>query len=316
MKTNPQIKCFFEYISLRKRSENDLSDFTWAMCNTSNSFKSIFLNFFFPDVEFNSITLFEREKSELDSRPDFLIVNDGITYLIECKLYDCNHHFEQYTTTFKIPNTQLGYITNYNMLKEGFVVHTWEELLDVVISNLPDNEYEAQLWLGYAEYLKNVCSIVKITKKMERKGMYSLYAFNKILSKLTEREEAKFKLSFYSNKNIHNYFGVSGIYFKIEYLNAKINDTWAWIGVYFNREEPIICMGFESKEGWGKPVFDIMKNASVEKQFFKRPYQEDNSIWFELTEKKHFEFDNSDLENQVQILKGFMDEVITYPITI
>ncbi len=124
------VEYFFENLAYRKRNENDLSDVTWALCMASHSFQTLFLNFFFSSVEFSDITMFEREKSEGDSRPDFLIENSGLIYLIECKINDRNHHFEQYTSTFGIPNERLGYITNYKMFKDGFIVKTWEEFYD------------------------------------------------------------------------------------------------------------------------------------------------------------------------------------------
>lgn len=310
------IESFFDYIAYRKRSENDLSDITWALCNASHSFQTIFLKFFFPTVEFTNITQFEREKSEDDSRPDFLIVNNNLIYLIECKIYDRKHHFEQYTKIFDVLNDQLGYITNYQMRQEGFVVHTWEELFDEINKNFPNNEIEAELWRGYSIYLKNVCSIIKITKKMDLKGMHSLYSFNEIIKKLSNSKEAEYELSYYSNKNIVGGTGISGNYFEIKYINFQINTTWAWIGVYYESEDPTICIGFENKEGWGKPVYDLVSvqlNKINKGLYADKPYFEDGALWFELTSEKHEEFENCNLNGQIQILKEFMDEIIKVP---
>ncbi|MCX8080292.1 MAG: hypothetical protein N3F09_03540 [Bacteroidia bacterium] len=313
------IESFFEILSERKRSENDLSDITWALCLTSHSFQSLFLKFFFPDTEFLNITRFEREKSECDSRPDFLIENNGLIYLIECKIYDRNHHFEQYASTFKIPNERLGYITNYKMTQDGFSVKTWEELYDHVTNNLPESENEKALWTGYLKYLKSVCGIIKITKKMDLKGMYSLYLFTELLKKLVNRTETNFELRYYSNKNIQSGNGISGCYFEIKYSNDIIKTTWAWVGIYFERENPLICLGFENKHGWGKPVYDIIDKHldKIEKdEYYTKPYHEDEAIWFELTDAKHKEFDSIDLEGQIQLIKNFMDRVIIKPLDI
>lgn len=313
------IEIFLDILSGRKRVENDLSDITWALCLSSHSFQSLFLNFFFPDTEFLNITRFEREKSEGDSRPDFLIENNGIIYLIECKIYDRNHHFEQYTSTFKIPNERLGYITNYKMTQNGFSVKTWEELYDHVTNNIPESENEKALWTGYLKYLKSVCGIIKITKKMDLKGMYSLYSFTELLKKLVNRTKTNFELRYYSNKNIQGGNGISGCYFEIKYSNEIIKMTWAWIGIYFERENPLICLGFEDKQGWGKPVYDILYNQLNkinEDEYCTKPYCEDGAIWFELTDAKHREFDSEELEleGQIQLIKNFMDRVIIKPL--
>ena len=311
------IESFLDILASRKRSENDLSDITWALCLSSHSFQTLFLNFFFPDSEFLNITRFEREKSEGDSRPDFLIENDGIIYLIECKIYDTNHHFEQYTSTFNIPNERLGYITNYKMTQNGFVVKTWEDLYDYVTNNLPERENEKALWTGYLKYLKSVCGIIKITKKMDLKGMYSLYSFTELLKKLVNRAETEFELRYYSNKNIQGGNGISGCYFEIKYSKDLINTTWAWIGIYYERENPLICLGFEDKQGWGKPVYELLDSRldKIERdEFCTKPYREDGAIWFELTDEKHKEFDKISLVEQIQLIKEFMDRVIMKPL--
>jgi hypothetical protein len=264
-----------------------------------------------------NITRFEREKSEGDSRPDFLIENDGIIYLIECKIYDTNHHFEQYTSTFNIPNERLGYITNYKMTQNGFIVKTWEDLYDYVTNNLPESENEKALWTGYLKYLKSVCGIIKITKKMDLKGMYSLYSFTELLKKLVNRAETEFELRYYSNKNIQGGNGISGCYFEIKYSKDLINTTWAWIGIYYERENPLICLGFEDKQGWGKPVYELLDSRldKIERdEFCTKPYREDGAIWFELTDEKHKEFDKISLVEQIQLIKEFMDRVIMKPL--
>ena len=59
----------------QQRSENALSDLTWAACQTSPALLKTFLGFFFPGVPFDNLSAIEREYPEGDSRPDFLIRN-------------------------------------------------------------------------------------------------------------------------------------------------------------------------------------------------------------------------------------------------
>ena len=70
-----QTKDFFETLSFRLKNENDLSDITWAMCLSCESFRNDFLHFFFPEMVIDKNISIEREVSENDSRPDFLIEN-------------------------------------------------------------------------------------------------------------------------------------------------------------------------------------------------------------------------------------------------
>ena len=90
---------FISNLSFRLNKENDLSDITWAMCETSDLFLTEFLAFFFPNVDFDEVTL-QREVANDDSRPDFYFEYNDKIYLIECKIWDRNHHFAQYTKRF------------------------------------------------------------------------------------------------------------------------------------------------------------------------------------------------------------------------
>ena len=156
---------FFAHIAIRMGKENDLSDVTWAMLQTSDTFFNAFLDFFFPQVAFSGVINMEREKSEDDSRPDFHFIYNGDTYVIENKIYDQNHHFEQYTSTFGVSPERLGYITNYPMEHKPYIVHTWKEFYCYLgQQKVPDAEQN--LWRGYLSYIKNVCSIEIFTKPM------------------------------------------------------------------------------------------------------------------------------------------------------
>lgn len=54
-------------------------------------------------------------------------------------------------------------------------------------------------------------------------------------------------------------------------------------------------------------------------EYFERETRDDdegNSYWFELSEEKHEEFEAVSLQEQRELLKSFMDEVIRYPLNI
>ncbi len=318
---------FLYNLSYRKQNENDLSDITWAMCETSEKFKELFLKFFFDFQEedfLKNIVTFEREKSQGNSRPDFYIEylkkREKLIYLIEVKIYDRNHHFEQYVKTFKLKDNKnrLGYITNYPHKEDGFIIKTWEEFYDFIKEKLPQNEEEKKLWLGYLEYLKSVCSIIKITKKMDLTGFYSLYLFTEALKKVLNNNENKISTEFYKTTTKTTNIGH---YFKIKYPDIyNIKDTWAWIGIYFNREQPLICLSFDSGENWGKPVYDILNENFTRiknSEFSESPYYEEGRIWFEMTREKHLEFQKLQTpEEQMDILKKFINDVIDKPLKI
>lgn len=314
------IEAFISNLSKRLCYENDLSDITWTMCVTSDIFLEAFLRFFFPDEKFGDVFI-QREVSDDDSRPDFYFEHDGKIYLIECKIGDRNHHFEQYTRHYKIPNERLGYITNYPMRKEGFVVHTWTELYSYLSKCIPQEELE--LWIGYLKYIKQVCNIFISKRPMNLDGMYSLYTFYKLLDEVFVCDNERYTSCIYDSRKDTNSGGniyatpregVMGKYFEVEFKQSEIKKTWGWMGVYFDREHPLVCIGFDNRESWGKPVYDLLMDKDRYKDvnkgnYFDEPYKEDSSIWFEFMKNEDFNALNTPTE-QIALLKSFYCEVL------
>ena len=69
---------FISNLSYRFRSENNLSDVTWTLCQTSDKFQCVFLRFFFPwmDEDCGEIYIL-REQSNDDSSPDVVFDYKG-----------------------------------------------------------------------------------------------------------------------------------------------------------------------------------------------------------------------------------------------
>jgi hypothetical protein len=271
--------------------------------------------FFFPTENFENVEIFQREHSLSDSRPDFYIESNGKHFIIECKINAQNHHFEQYIKTFAIPPNQLGYIVNYPLQKTGFDIKIWEQLYDYLKVNMPDDEKE--LYEAYLIYLENVCSIIKITTKMELKNMYSLYCFNEVLRSLTTREISTFSLNRHTRSGINGIsYDRSGYYVQVSAKNKKLKreDIWIWIGVYYDREEPLVHIEVDAREGWGKPFFDKIKkdNGNYNLQYANAPYLEDNAYYFDGSTTFYEEFTSASTpQKQQETLRKFIDEVVT-----
>lgn len=302
------IDALFHNFSHKFRKENDLSNVTWVICQTSESFKQLFLRFFFPEIEFKKINSFERELSKDNSRADFVIDNDGVTFVIECKINDTNHHFDQYTKAYNIPPNRLGYIVNYDLQVEGFSVKTWYEFYDFIKNNIPEDD-GGKLYKGYLEYLKNVCGIIIISKRMELKEIYSLYAFNIILKSAVNRNIGYANLTFYNADFKERYYGNK---FKVE-IEDK-DDLWLNIGVWFDRENPVITIGAWDKEGWGKPFCNKLRIGINHNPIYaNQHYWEDSTYYFEATDKFYYELETADdVEQQKKVLCNFIDEVILF----
>ena len=317
------LKVFLENLSYRLCSENDLSDITWALCYTSPTFKEVFLKFFFPEIQVSDDTDIQREVSKDDSRPDFVIHNDIILYIIENKIGDHNHHFGQYEKSFGVSPDRFGYIANYSIPQPTpekiYPIRTWEDFYKHLGTISVKDKEEQSLIDGYRAYLKSVCNIIEFTKPMNIEGIYSLYQLMEILNKLCKREEENYSISVYNQgrtyDNKYTNHSVSGINFELNLKNNPLQ-VWGWIGIYFSEEIPTICIGFYNKENWGKPICDLL--AKAEKlnngKYSSAPYEEDDAYWFDyIDERETYEewFNKLSLEEQTNQLKYFMDEVFS-----
>lgn len=333
---------FFSFLSERMYSENRLSDITWALCQVSKNFKFSFVFFFFKDVEKEDVRKIEieREKQLDEGRPDFYLKIGNKEFLIENKINDKKHHFHQYLQTCKDPS-YLGYITNYvikdeddiddngnvkkwkELKNEGFRVHTWEEFYDYLNNCIETNsntlnEEERNLWVGYLEYIKKVCSIIKINRVMKIDGLYSLYSLMTILEKLCrEGKGNNYSLSYYSDGTMSTskcQRGISGINFELIYNTSPNEKIYGWIGVYYDREKPEIWIGFDKSNGWGIKYIEKLNNLKfLEGNTFETPVEEE-ALWFKMNNKTMDYLEQATIfDEQVRILKDFMDEVINYP---
>lgn len=313
------IKRFFENLSYRMFKENDLSDITWTLCITSPLFRDYFIHFFFPNIKIEKSITLDREMAKDNSRVDFIIQNKEETYIIENKINDKNHHFGVYEDTYNVPPERFGYIANYKIEQptkgKNYAIKTWENFYSHLQHLKSVDIVEQELIDGYKTYLRSICNINSFDKPMNTKGIYSLFELIEILSELCERNEEHFKIERYeinrsfsgSYKNTHKALGVL---FKLDYNKQAASEYYGWIGIYFEREEPLICMGFYDKENWAKELCRIVYEKPISAgKLCSESYSADNGIWFNFI--KHDEFNKcSSIDEQKNMLKEYMNEVV------
>jgi hypothetical protein len=123
------VKRFFQSLAHRLYREQNLSDITWALAESDESFKQTFMDLFFKDFDAKKPHENKRECFKADSRPDILLRQDDLTYVIEVKISDKqNYHFKQYADAFKDEDVRFGFISAYKL-------HLYE--LDKAASLLP-----------------------------------------------------------------------------------------------------------------------------------------------------------------------------------
>jgi len=306
------IENFFDKLSYRFRSENDLSDITWALGESCPKFQQLFLKFFFNEIsDFPKITVFKREHTEDYCRPDFYIRADDVDYVIECKINDRNQHFEDYKLQF--PKARFGYITNYALSypDKDFVIKEWKDFksyLTQALMHVADEKTKA-LISGYVGYLTNVCGIFNL-KKMKLTDLSSLYHFNQLIRKIATSLENR-------ETGLYNQGKPFDIFRSGQYFSLKIDETesiYPWLGIYYTER---VCIYFEINEKWCKPIYstiDINKLASGG-EFYEAPYYDTDcgaAYTFELRDKYFVEFNDetTTVEEQERIVRSFVTEVL------
>ncbi len=290
---------FFEALSERAYKENDLSDITYAMCEADVKFRKFFLDFFFKDAHLDaSKVTIEREHSEANGRPDFWIKDEeGIGYIVEVKIWDGKHHFDDYFDILKKSASndatedevwhRLGYIANYESVKDVEVtigdrrqkvkglcrVTTWKEFCDALQAA---NYFEHPVISAYAAYVKRVCPFDGFTVPedwtIRVNDFKDIKKFDAILKAVVEPTTyAKETSSLSGVSGVKLYTGSPrrfrsmqwmGQFFEWKIASGALSGktVWGWLGARYTQNGAVVCVEFEDKTGWGKPVCDYYKS--------------------------------------------------------
>lgn len=269
-----QVYDFFKVLADRLYKENNLSDVTYALLAANSGFRKFFLDFFFPGAGLSPDTVvIEREHAVPGGRPDFWIrAGNGTVYIVEFKIWDGNHHFNEYVQILEKDENggkdkasqRLGYIANYSLEdhKNAFgacSLHTWKEFEDALAG---ENVHDLQIH-GYLEYLKRVCpnEDFKLENwKFDLADFAHVKAFYAWLEAAIEAVDkgADCKLYTRSSRDFKNKEWM-GRFFEFTYKPQQ--RVWAWIGVYYTNKGAELCVEFEDRAGWGRPVCDAYRSA-------------------------------------------------------
>ena len=182
-----ETELFFEKLAHYYWHENDLSNVTVALCNSSKCFKEKFLHFFFEGIDISNVTDITREVCDPNgagSRVDIHIsTKTGELYIIEVKIYDLNHHPE-YSINYEVDREHFGYITNYNCIKDfAAIFRTWGDFYDNLTKQYDELD---DLSKAFMSYLKIVCNITRYTNPMNFSNINSICQFLDIVNQLIE----------------------------------------------------------------------------------------------------------------------------------
>ena len=298
-------------LSERFHDENDISDITYTLLQFNKEFKDTFLNLIFPDIKSEEIIYFQREMSENDSRPDFIIFCSQHKYLIEIKKDDKNHHFEQYINTF--PDYKRAYITNYKLdsekefYKDKYVFLTWHEIFDnliIINRSLKNNVIE-----GYIQYLKYVLNFTEITD-MRFDNLTNLAQFNAFVTEIIKNNSnGLISPNTRPNDGYSSTWSGSSFILKNKDGDKTISP---WFGVYYGDNDTKIKISIDIKnchflEKYKAEIYDEIKKSDYSECIFYNNTEiqailRDN--WFNKLQTEE------SISNQKQILRTFFETVI------
>ena len=323
----------FENIALRLYGENNLSDITWAFCNTYPAFKRLFIAFFFKDITENATDIYiEREKTSGNSRVDFFFKLAGNNFIIENKIDDKSQHFGQYDTDYSVIPQHFGYITNYedfswnglsreDYTSQGYQIRTWEEFYDYLDTEKKNNEIDEEAKNAISQcqiYIKNVCNIIKVKNPMKLSALSALPTFFQILDKKALNiDDEHFKTRVYINGQETKFGGnfisphpedcAFGRFFSVTFPSFKrYKENWGWIGIYCHIDTPpTICIGFDNNNDWGRPIYKLIETTLGSDN--AEWYEERGMLWMDMNEEEFKCLDNAEsIDKQIELIQTFI----------
>jgi hypothetical protein len=303
---------FFGNIAQRWRDENALSDMTWAMAETSATFRQALIKFFDFEVNPASPVDVERETTIDAGRPDFKIKDGERFFIVENKIYDRDYHIKQYCGTKEKRYAGLGLITNHPLdfrarqeVDEYKVRHrTWQQLMQALKHQLDTfTDAERPCVEAYVAYVQEVCNMVHL-QRIDIAKLQSLYHFVFLMREVLERLEhrrASFKYLRTAASDCY-----SGCYFELT-LEGEEKKYWPWAGVYFKDSQPSIYFFFRKSSD--PEIYERWKDRSADRAIMKIK-DIDSEIQMFLKDNEFMRFTTGNLESQRELLTEFATAVV------
>ena len=198
------------------------------------------------------------------------------------------------------------------------VKYSWVSLLKAVLDyekqELSSIEDEKQS--SMKRIIRNVESgfqnlgIHKYNKKVELKGLSSLYVLGKVFQASIARESELYTLSYHrEDMNSARY----GYQFEVKPKDGRKKSVWLSIAFWINEQE-VISIEARNVDNWaGKLCKMIEEGKKFSSQYADKPYPENNSYYFDAKDKFYQEFNAAEtFDAQVDIVSRLVDDVCLY----
>lgn len=316
---------FLAALAERMSNEDCLSDITYAMSKCCKPFMDAFMKEFqFHEFDIDQPWELTRENpcGSTTSRPDFIVKQEqGMDYLIENKINDCNYHFSQYFHDYQ--EYKRGFISAYNLdedtrkeaeAKYGFRITRWKDFIHHLKENLAAGLFmdASDLVQGYINYVEEVCSIMEL-KEVRFDKLNGLHTFVKVLTSA---------IADYSRNGLdihvkHSYKGRSfgdcwsGKY--VQVIDKRTDkEIWPLYAIAYNDEQamPAILIWFE--RDYNPNIYTAAQRGEIHQSESARYLVDSDGefVQFYLDDGDFIKFCNSSLKAQTLMLQNFFSSVL------
>lgn len=198
------------------------------------------------------------------------------------------------------------------------VKYSWTSLLNAVLEYEKDelSEVEDEICSSMRRIIRNLecgfqnIGIYRYNKKVEIKGLSNLFVLGKVFHKAISREAESYTLSYYKEDvNSYHY----GYHFEVKPKDGRRKSIWLSIALWINDQE-VICIEARNIEGWAEKLCKLIEDGKkFSSKYAKKPYPENNSYYFDASEKFYQEFNGAEtFDAQVCLISKYIDDVCQY----
>lgn len=139
-----------------------------------------------------------------------------------------------------------------------------------------------------------------------------MFAFAEMLQEAVDEMQGDFTLEQDGEFELTTEY--AGCYFYVTTEDyTLLNETYAWIGAYYDREQPVLSICFCGEENWAKAIVDRFNAKRIEAtpagKTCSKPYREKDLLFFNFTQGEAFD-ELSSYPEQIKRLRAFIHEVL------
>jgi|GEM_PF-2568806 len=329
---------FFASLSKRMYKENDLSDITYSLLQSSEKFMEVFVSFITNNKsrQKNSFEISREYSLDAQNRPDFFFIGKDEVILLENKVWDTNYHFNDYEKALSshlgsymqyiqkapvkalISAHRLGHENIITAASNGFEVIYWFDFIKLLKQEIANGNFsadETSLVGGYVKYLEEVVKTVEIGEiKLTSESLKSIVNLLKLMKGIVIRSSEE-----------HD--GSTGFSYKTDSRNKQASgDTLSGLGYIITKNgsnESAFASFYLQYDYKGKPAILIELPYDWNSGLNSRiAFEVGQTFDFERQDRSHKEgcafilkdslfevFYEADQEKQTRALLSFYNEV-------